>query len=204
MPTHRLSTEGYVLKIDAAGESSQRCHFFSREKGLLDCRKRISARSPSKVFPELFDHAQLELEQPQSGKVWFVREYRVLHRFEALAKRYNSLLYASEYSNMLNRNLVYLESPRNTFHLFAESLQHWESSQRPEVTYFKSLYLFTRDEGYPVKEDWGANLLDPQRLKALSLLRHSLDDQEVSQKDAELLIGNLKGWIAQNTEIQLS
>lgn len=200
---YKLSTEGYVLKREAVGEWFQRCRFFSREAGLLDCRKRMSNRSQSRIIPELFDHAHLELEQPQTGKVWFVREYRVLHRFDALAKGYNSLLYASEFSNILNRNLLYLESHRHIFQLLAEALKHWESSQRPEVTFFKSLFLFTRDEGYPVKEDWGAKLAGPQRRKARSLLRRPLNDQEVSQKDTELLIGSLKGWITQNTEILL-
>ncbi len=200
---YNLSTEGYVLKREAVGESFQSCRFFSREEGLLDCRKKMSTQSQLRITPELFDHAYLELEQRHAGKIWFVREYRTLHRFDGLAKRYKSLLYACEFSNILDRNLLYLESYENIFQLLAGSLRHWESSQRPEVTFFKSLFLFIRDEGYPVREDWGIKLPNPQRQKVQSLLRRPLDDQEISEEDANLLIDSLKKWVIQHTEILL-
>ncbi|AWT59417.1 MAG: DNA repair protein RecO [Candidatus Moanabacter tarae] len=200
---YNLSTEGYVLKRETVGESFQSCRFFSREEGLLDCRKRMSTQSQLRITPELFDHAYLELEQRHNGKIWFVREYRTLRRFDGLAKRYKSLLYASEFSNILDQNLLYLESYENIFQLLAGSLRHWESSQRPEVTFFKSLFLFVRDEGYPVREDWCIKLPNPLRQKVQSLLRRPLNDQEISEEDANSLIDSLKKWVIQHTEILL-
>ena len=201
MPKRQLSTEGILLSKESAGESFGRYSIFSREHGLLYCMKRISRSPHSRTQPDLLDFAELELESSSSDKLWFIKEYRVLQRASGLGRHYPSLLYASDFARILKINLIHMERFETVYELFREALRHWESGQRPEIIYFKILYLLAREEGYAVKEDWLRHIPEEEQKKARTLLTLPLKEQRTATHETELTIESLKRWLAGNTDI---
>ena len=153
-----LSTEGFVLDRQETGESYRRYQVLSREHGLLLCLKRQAVKRAPRSQPDLFDLAVLELEQPARSKSWFIREYRLLKRHSAIGGNYGALRYASEFSRILVKNLEHAESFAGIYRLCVRAFESWEAGVRPEVVFFKCLYVFAREEGYAVKQQWRASL----------------------------------------------
>ncbi len=203
MPSRRLSTEGFLLSKEASGESYQRYQVFTAEHGLLLCLKRISTRKTIKIQPDLFDRAQLELEKPQSGVAWFLREYTVVARHTGIARNYKTFLNASEFAAALLKNLAHVETFEKLFSLAAIAFESWEKGHDADVVLLKSLYLFARQEGYPVKEDWWQNLSAQEREQSARILNKKIELLETGDPACPDLLDNLKDWITQKTDILL-
>lgn len=201
MPGRPISTEGFVLSKTASGETHLRYQVFSEEHGLILCLKRQTAKSPPKAQPDLFDHAALDLEQPQDSRTYFIRDYRVLRRHAAIGGDYRTLVYASQFAAMLVKNLTHLERFEKTYRVCGQALDHWDKESRPEVVFFKSVYLFAREEGYPVKEDWWRRLPKKERETATAVLKAPVDEQTSSKESVEGLVARLKGWLGGHTDI---
>ncbi len=203
MPTLRLSTEGFLLSKKTTGESYLSYQIFSGEHGLLLCLKRVSQKKTDKVQPDLFDRAQLDLEKPQTGYAWFVRDYEIIKRHTGIARNYNSLLCASEFASTLLKNLTHTETFAGLFHLTGVVFQSWEKGLNPELVLLKSLYLFAREEGYPVKQDWWQNLPPSEREEATRLLNNKIETLNIDDEKLQSILQNFKKWLPQGTDILL-
>ncbi len=203
MPSPRLSTEGFLLSKEVAGESYQRYQIFSQGEGLLLCLQRFSTKKTPKVQPDLFDRAQIDLEKPQSGIAWFLRDYRIISRHNGLAGNYKTFLLASEFAALLLKNLSHVETFEKLFSLTAIALESWEKGYNPEVVLLKTLYLFARHEGYPVKEDWWRNLPPNERAQATRILNKKIESLNFDEDVPGSLLNNIKEWITRETDILL-
>ena len=201
MPTQRQSTEGIILSKGPAAESYNRFFVFSKDTGLLHCMKRISRNPQQKAQPDLFDRALLELDAPTTGKVWFLRDYRLIHRPATIGRHYQSLFYASKFARILRINLIHMESFQAAFRLFIEAFKHWESGRLPQIVYLKTLYRYTRQEGYPIREDWLARLPASLRGAATEILRLPLREQDPEGSGTEKIIESLEVWLVGHTDI---
>jgi hypothetical protein len=67
--------------------------------------------------------------------------------------------------------------------------------------YLKSLYLFARDEGYPVKEEWLPSLPAADRAAATQALGRRLGEQESAGADVERIRRSLEDYLGSHTEI---
>ena len=82
-----------------------------------------------------------------------------------------------------------------------EALEKWDLGRHPEAVLFKALYLFSRAEGYAVKESWLEDLSASQRELAIDVLRTPVRNQRVETETVNALIDNLKRWLAGETDI---
>jgi len=85
--------------------------------------------------------------------------------------------------------------------LAERSLAAFARILRPEVTHFKSLYLFARAEGYPVKEHMLAGWPADDRRLAQRLLAEPLEGDQPPVDEAKRLLERLQHYIAAYTDI---
>jgi len=203
MTVRHLMTECFILNKEASGESWDRHLALSGDHGLLLCLKRNSYKKPTSLKPDLFDHAELDLEQPANSKTWFIRHFHLIKRYDTIADNYNNLLYASELARMFAKNLDHAEHCGAHFQLFAQAMQSFASRNQPEVTFFKSLYVFARQEGYAVKQQWWQSLSETDRASTAKFINLPLDEQPIEPQKISRLIKHLKSWLIGHTDIMI-
>lgn len=198
MPVHNSTIRGIVLKITPTGESHLRLHVLD-EAGQLCTALFRPSRSADKrarqIQPDLFDEASLQVERKQDNTPWFVREYHLEQRHEGLGRHYATLQLASDFAGFLVRNRPLMDESPRVYELCAQALHHWETSQRPEAVYLKTLYLLARDEGYAVEAHWLAELRRDDQRRARQILSQPLATQPADPAEAQQLILSLKQWL---------
>lgn len=204
MGARLLSTQATILHREASGDDWLRLRGFSVEHGRLECLLRLARRTAASTpMLDLFDDVQLSLESRNEGRIWFVKEAGVLHRRSGLGRSYAALRLACRFATLLQENPVPEESRVPVFELLQRALAAWERGSRPEIVYFKSLYLLARDEGYPVAQDWRARLPGDERSRVASLLRLTADEQSLDEVDVANLTRDLETYLRHHTEIRV-
>jgi hypothetical protein len=171
VPGPTLQTDALVLLKQPPADAFQTFTVFSGEHGALLALQRLPKKNaPACVALDLFDDVALILESSNQGRTWFVRESRLLTRHGGIGRHYESLRFASALAALVARNPVPDESRAPVVALLRAAFAAFAESARPDLVYFKSLYRFARDEGYPVKQDWLAGLATADRALAENLL----------------------------------
>jgi hypothetical protein len=98
------------------------------------------------------------LESSNQGRTWFVKEIRITTRRSGIGRSYDALRFASALASVVSRNPVHEESRANVARMLGTALDALASGARPDAVHLKSLYLFARDEGYPVQQEWMPSL----------------------------------------------
>ncbi len=175
---------------------------FSAEHGNLLAMQRVPRKaSPSHVAPDLFDEVSAMLESSNQGRTWFVKEIRISTRRSGIGRSYDALRFASALASVISRNPVHEESRGNVARMLRTALDALASGARPDAVHLKSLYLFARDEGYPVKEEWLPSLSPADLAVARAVLNRRLDAQDSAAADVARLRGSLEAYLGASTEI---
>jgi hypothetical protein len=159
--------------------------------------------SPRHVALDLFDEVALRLESANQGRTWFVLEARLIARRPDIGRSYESLRHASALASLLARNPVDEDSRPAVAELLRTALAALAAGHRPDIVYFKSLYRFARDEGYPLKQQWLPSLPASERAEASSLLNRPLAAQTVAPATVARLERHLEDYLRGHTEILL-
>ena len=202
MPGQTLTTEAFVIERRPPSDAFQTFGLFSTEHGNLVALQRIPTKPSSKhVTPDLFDEISVSLETSNQGRTWFFREARIVTRRASIGRSYDSLRFASALAAVIRRNPVHEESRANVGRLLRTAFDAFGASGRPDVVYLKSLFLFARDEGYPVKQEWLPSLPAADRALAAGALGRRLDEQESPAGDVERIRRSLEDYLGASTEI---
>jgi hypothetical protein len=171
VPGLPLQTDAFILLKRAPTDAFQGYQVFSVEHGVLFIQQRISRKAATAtVALDLFDEVSLRLESPNQGQSWFVQEARLIERQPNLGRSYDTLRHASALAALVARNAVSEESRAWVAALLRQALASFAAGAPPGIVWFKSLFLFARDEGYPVKQEWLASLDAELRAVAERLL----------------------------------
>ena len=204
MPAPSLQTDAFVLLKRPPAESFQTFTVFSAEHGTLLVLQRMAAKSaPTRVALDLFDEAALIAESSNQGRTWFLKEVRLLNRPSGIGRSYETLRHASAFAALLARNPVPVESRVAVAGLLRTALAAFAAGARPDVVFFKSLYRFARDEGYPLKEHWFPSLPAADRSEVAQLLNRPLDEQTAPGPAVVRLQRQLEDYLRGYTEILL-
>ncbi len=207
MPAPSLTTDVFILLKRPPAEAFQAFTAFSAEHGVLTILQRVAKKSASSTIAlDLFDEAALLLESPNQGRTWFVKETRLLARATGIGRSYEALQLASEFTALLARNPVHEDSRASVSQLLRTALASFATGVRPDIVFFKSLYCFARDEGYPVKQEWLPTLPADLRAEAARLLHTPLADLEKSKienSQSKILQRRLGEYLRGHTEILL-
>lgn len=199
MSAPTLATEFHVLDRALGSEGWSRLTVFSAIDGRLECLQRITSK-PSAAAPplDLFDHVRATLETRNQGRTWFVREAMPLRRRTGLGASYAALAHACRFARVLARTPIHDDSRAAVAALLDRALDAWETGTRPDAVYFKSLFLFARDEGFPVREEWIRHLAAGDRAASETILRQPAAEQTTGEPDVRRLSGALEDYLAQH------
>jgi hypothetical protein len=205
VPAQSLATDAFVLLKRPPAEAFQSFIVFSAEHGTLTVLQRVAKKSAALIVAlDLFDEASLGLESSNQGRTWFVKDARLIARPVGIGRSYEVLQFASEFTALLARNPVHEESRAPVAALVRTALMAFATAARPDVVFFKSLYCFARDEGYPVKQEWLRTLPKELRTEAERLLGTPLANLEPltpENSKAKILQRRLTDYLRDHTEI---
>ncbi|HVS52540.1 MAG TPA: hypothetical protein VHD62_09305 [Opitutaceae bacterium] len=204
MPAQSLQADVFILLKRPPADAFQTFHAFSDEHGALVVLQRIAKKSASTATAlDLFDEAALLLESSNQGRTWFVKEARVTTRPTGIGRSYDALRLASTLAALIARNPVHEESRAAVAALLRGALEAFASGARPDIVYFKSLYRFARDEGYPLKQQWFPTLPAADRADVATLLNQPLAAQSATPAAVARLQRRLEEYLRGHTEILL-
>lgn len=202
MPALPLHTEGFVLMKRPPSDAFQSLTVFSAEHGALLVLQRLSKKAvATAVALDLFDEVALDLESRNQGQTWFVREARLIQRLPGLGRDYATLARASALAQLLVRNPVPEEGRAAAADLLRTALGALAGGARPDLVWFKSLYRFARDQGYPLKEQWFPTLPSADRDAVTKLVNRPLAELDVAPAVVTRLTGRLGEYLHGHTEI---
>lgn len=204
MPALPLQTDAFVLLKRPPADSFQSFTLFSPTHGALLALQRVSKKASATASPlDLFDETALTLESSNQGQTWFIKEARLLVRHTELGRSYETLRHASALAHLVARNAVADESRAIVAALLRQALAAFASGARPDCVWFKSLYRFARDQGYPLKEHWFPTLPAADRADVASLLNQPLSAQTATPAAVARLTARLEEYLRGHTEILL-
>ncbi len=204
MPAQSLETDGFVLLKRPPADSFQTFTLFSPGHGSLLALQRISRKSGATTSAlDLFDEAAFILESSNQGRTWFVKEARLIARPSGIGRSYDALRFASTLTALIARNPVHEDSRAAVATLLRTAFGALAAGVRPDVVYFKSLYCFARDEGYPLKQQWFPTLPPGDRATVATLLNRPLAEQSAAPTDVIRLQRRLEEYLRGETEILL-
>jgi len=204
MPGRPIQTVAFILtKQPSASDSFEQITLFSGAEGLLHCLRRQSKGKSVSSAIDLFDEAEVWLESSNQGRTWFIREHRLIHRHEGIGRSYETLRAAAALAALIVRNTVPDESRESVTTLLRSSLSALAAGGRPDIVWLKALYLFLRDEGYPVKQQWWTGLPEDTRELATGLINRPLAGQTAPPAAVAHILLQLERWVRTETEIRL-
>lgn len=204
MPGQQLQTTAFILSKQLSGSDKfEQLTVFSGEHGVLHCLRRVTQAKATSTPLDLFDEAELWLESSNQGRTWFVKEHRFIQRHAGIGRSYDTLRAAAAFTQLLTRNPVSDESRPVVAELLRSSFAALAAGGRPDIIWLKTLYLFLRDEGYPVKQQWWPRLPAADRELAAVLLNQPLGAQAAETDAVGKITCRLEEWVHAETEIRL-
>lgn len=202
MPAESLQTDAFVLLKRPPADTFQGFNVFSPEHGSLLVFQRIAKKSAAtSVTLDLFDEVSLLLESSNQGHTWFIKEARLIQRHGDIGRSYDALRLASALASLVLRNAVDEDSRAAVADLLRNAFVAFGGSARPDIVYFKSVYRFARDEGYPMKQQWFPTLPADDRREVATLLNQPLSEQTSSAAAVARLQRRLDDYLRGHTEI---
>ena len=204
MPAQSLQTDAFILQKRPTTDAFQGFSVFSPDQGSLLVLQRLPKKSAATtVALDLFDEVSLLLESSNQGRSWFVKEARLVARHPGIGGSYETLRLASALASLLARNPVHEDSRLAVGELLRSALAAFATAARPDIVYFKSMYRFARDEGYPLKQHWFPTLPAADRAAVVALLNQPLAAQTAPPEAVIRLQRRLEEYLRGHTEILL-
>jgi len=202
VPAQSLQTEGFVLLKRPPSDAFQSLTIFSTEHGALLVLQRIPKKSgATSTVLDLFDEVALALESSNQGRTWFLKEAQLIRRHPELGRSYEALRFASALAALVARNAVHEDSRAAVAELLRAAYAALAAGGRPDIVYFKSVYRFARDEGYPLKQQWFPTLPSADRATVATLLNKPLTQQTAEPENVTRLQRRLDEYLRGHTEI---
>ena len=197
-----LTEEGCLLRKADSGENHTLLVFFLRESGLrFVLARRRSKPQAGGSLPDLFETGEVYLEQKDTAKPAFLREYTPASRFPGIARQYKAFTSAAILTRFYEKNLVHMEHFEAAWDLLQRALESFSGHRQPEVTLFKALSLFAKLEGYPVRAQWLQMKSRETREQLLAVLQAPVGEVKVESLPMEETITDLLRYFARETDL---
>lgn len=206
MPAEKLIlANAIVLKLTPTGETFTQVRLLSPERGLLSVLKRNRSKANG-YSVDLFDQgeAHIDFKAGESSNNGFLTEFSVSTKRNGIGKSYHALQAASWLSGLLLANPLHDdELAEETHRLAARSLDSLSDGAPPQALLLKALYVYARDEGYPVLVDWAQKLKPALSSRVTTILNTPLKDINLSKEDQQSSFASLARYVEHNTHIRL-
>lgn len=204
MVAQSVHLRGIILKREASGEQFYRLNVLSKESGnTLVMMRRPKKNIRSGSTPDLFDKIEAVLDKKGEGGFGFIKEVNILSRRRGLAKSFIALELACEWANILIKNVPRDMEIDAVYQLTERGLDAWEKRSQPEAVFFKCLFVYARNEGYPVKHDWFEQLTHQNRTSVATILNTPISELNMKPEEVRKWNDALKHYIQHHTDILL-
>ncbi|MFL3659130.1 MAG: hypothetical protein ACJ07L_13905 [Opitutales bacterium] len=203
MPTPEIVTHAIALGHEPRGETYTAYRLLSIERGTVTGLIRRSKKPNAQLNIDLFDEGEFRIDLKPGSFSGFIKDAQIERKRTQLARNYDAFKAAARFANLIVSNPAYDENIIGIFELLNKGLNAWENNSNPHATYFKCLYLYCRQEGYPVKEEWAQRLPKKEKPFVAQVLNRPLEEQV---EEAELLkrtIDSLEFYTRHRTHIRL-
>lgn len=191
---------GIVLEKTLKGESGVIFKIFSREDGIVFVYKRISKKKTADLA-DYFDEVSIQTQKAKMGDMLFASEFEVLKSRIELAKDYEAFECASKLAIYCIKNSAYLENFEYLYDNLIAALNALMLGANKTACELKFMYLFARNEGYAIKENFFINLdLSEQKIFREILLTAS-KDLKLPESQTLPILNKMLLWISENTDI---
>jgi len=202
MVKSRELLEGVVLDRVETGERFIRITLFSLNAGLLSVLHRVSKSNKARPTPDIFDDVEFSLDYRSVNKnIPFVKDFQILNKRTEIAKSHTCFNFASKFASLILNNGLHMQDFVQLYNLMTSSLEAFQRAERPDIVWFKTIFLFGRIEGLAVEQDWLANLEKTKRKYATDVLSNPIKKQNPSFKLLNYLTNSLSFWLQSETEI---
>lgn len=202
MVKSRELIEGVVLHRVETGERFIRITLFSLNAGLLSVLHRVSKSNKARPTPDIFDDVEFSLDYRSVNKnIPFVKDFQILNKRTEIAKSHTCFNFASKFASLILNNGLHMQDFVQLYNLMTSSLEAFQRAERPDIVWFKTIFLFGRIEGLAVEQDWLANLEKTKRKYATDVLSNPIKKQNPSFKLLNYLTNSLSFWLQSETEI---
>lgn len=203
MPKPSISLRGIALRIESRGENFRSIFILSPEVGSIHSLQRISVRKNPTSRIDLFDEGDFLLQTESDPHSGFISDFELKKRRTELSHSYAAFRAASEFARILSLNAAHTENQEEVFSLVRRGLNAWESGIAPQATLFKCLYLYCRNEGYPIKEEWIARLSPQSHEAATQIISQPLADIKVEPSRIDDSLHQLLAYFRHQTHIRV-
>ena len=201
MPDPELEIRGVLLNQEDTGENFSRLTLFSTH-GLLRCLLRKSRKLSAVSPPDLFDEVEIILQPPKNQGISFVKEYQVLQKRMSLVMDRSRFETAGFLARFYIDNGEHLLDSPQFYRILQNALGSLLEDGFPPTVLVKSLFLFAREEGLPVKESWLSDLPSKTLEQAVTLLKRPVKESGDLNDLVPSLLESLCQWLRTDTELR--
>jgi hypothetical protein len=204
VPGLSLNTAALVLeRHPAAADGWVGFQLFASETGLLSAMRRERKAGPAEPPPDLFDEIDARLESSNQGRTWFFTEVRIRRRPTGIGRSYETLRCASSLARIVLRNPIGPDSRPAVYGLLTEAFDAFALGLRADVVLFKALFRFARSEGYPVKQEWLAELPGDDAAAAEDILARPVRDVSIDPERVSRWQLRLEDYLRNRAELDI-
>lgn len=199
-----LNTAALVLeRRPAAADGWVGYQLFAVESGLLSAMRRERKGAPADPPPDLFDEIEARLESSNQGRTWFFSEVRIRQRPTGIGRSYEALRCASSLARIILRNPIAPDSRPAVYGLLTEAFSAFAQGLRADVVLFKAVFRFARSEGYPVKQEWLAELPSTEAIAAEDVLARPVRDVSIEAERVSRWQLRLEDYLRSRAELDI-
>lgn len=193
--------EALLLDCSPNGESFLQLALLSPVEGLVYALLRQSA-SKAKPRPDPPQLVEVVLESPRHSGPNFVKEWQPSADWRLLARSWDALATWARIVRFLRPHLHHLENPYPPYQLLLRSLDALLPPANPYAVELKTLFVFGRDEGYPVRQQWIPSLpRDQQAIASETLFSPLATAGTIPAAELKPVITSLKLYLAEISHV---
>tara|TARA_B110000037_G_C17060796_1_gene481796 strand:+ start:664 stop:1275 length:612 start_codon:yes stop_codon:yes gene_type:complete len=198
-----LRDEAILLRQRPSGEKYTSYAFITENNGVLHALARISQKAHSTPRPDLYDQGGLGLNLTNNGGSNFFKTFDLNNKRRGIGSSYESLSAAAQITNLYLSNPIHEENSSDLFQLAQRSLDALDRDVHPNAALIKCLFLFSRYEGYPIKEEWFKNLPDAETSYAAHIINTPLTEISVDRSILGTVLSSIQHYLEHHTDIRI-
>jgi recombinational DNA repair protein (RecF pathway) len=197
-----ISDQGCLLRKALSGEHHFLLVLFLQENGLkYVLARKGAAKNTGACIPDLFQTGDCVIEQKDDSRPAFLKEFALRLEFKEIGRAYRALQAASSLARFYEQNLLHMEHYPDAWELLHKALRTLARKPRPEVTLFKTSFIFARSEGYPVVAHWLRQKPPAQQEAIGRVLQEPVDQAAADEAEVKSWIRDLNEFFARETDL---
>ena len=189
-----------VLKTQPSGEKYVQAALLGKERGLIRCMIRKRSKPPH-LLVDLFDQGEAAIDLKPEGSSGFLKDFHIERKRAGIGRDYRRLQAASRLSNFVLANPIHEENVALIFALVEKALDSLEQGMPTAAVLLKTFYVYSRDEGYPMAEDWARRLPSDLASIVANVLNTPLAQLEVDAASQERALEALVAYLRHETHV---